>query len=74
MINALLAYALLHMCYCHWERYMMSVPDTEVQLGLKHVVVIYLVGLGVAECGEWQLALAVGVSDCVGGCCYGGVL
>jgi hypothetical protein len=52
----------------------MSVPDTEMQLGPKHVVVIHLVGLGVAECGEWQLALAAGVSDCVSGCYYGGVL
>jgi hypothetical protein len=30
--------------------------------------------LGVAECGEWQLVLTAGVSDCVGECCYGGVV
>jgi len=46
-----------------------TVPDTEVQLRPKLVVVIYLVGLDVAECGEWQLTLTAGVSDCVGECC-----
>jgi hypothetical protein len=50
-----------------------AVRDVGTYLTLRcfGVVVIYLVVLSAAECGEWQLALTAGVSGCVGGCCYG---
>lgn len=68
MISALLANAL---CACVL---LPLAAVREVQLRPKRVVVIYRVGLVVDECGEWQLTLTAGVSDCVGGCCYDGVL